>query len=179
MATDERRIVIELKLNGESGNTSLDETVEETDLSKLLKTIQHPIASLENATLGKSAILYSAFQQGKQLAKSAALYFVGRRFNLTENYKAEQDLSNTFSILSHVAEGAGSIVGGMILGAKAGPIGMIVGGVVGGVTWGVNTALNSYQAWDQQTINLNTMRMQSSYQKVRLGLIDDGRGTQN
>ena len=53
------------------------------------------------------------------------------------------------------------------------------GAIVGAGMGAVNVVLNSYKAYDQQNIRLASMNIQSNYQKVRLGLIDDGRGTQN
>ena len=176
---DERRIVIELKLGSGSSTTSSNDEDEEMSLTDMLKIAQHPIKALEKATLGKSAVVYYAYQQAKQIVKATALYQLERYYNLTENYKAEQDLNNTLSVLERSVEGYTSIIGGAIIGAKAGPWGALAGAVVGAASWATNTVFSAWKAFDQQSIQLATMNIQSSYQKVRLGLIDDGRGTQN
>lgn len=176
---DERRIVIELRLGDGGGGGGGDDEDEEMSLTDMLKMAQHPIKALEKATLGKSALVYYAYQQAKQIVKTTALYRLERYYNLTENYKAEQDLENTLNGLEHVAEGWSSIIGGAIIGSKAGPWGAVAGAVIGATSWTVNTIFNAWKAFDQQNMQLQTMNIQSAYQKVRLGLIDDGRGTQN
>lgn len=175
---DERRIVIELKLS-DGSDASSDEENKEDDLTDILQIAQHPIRALEKATLGKNKILYYAYQQSKQIIKNAALYNLQLYFNLTENYKSEQDLQNTLSVISHVSEAWSLTLGGAIMGAKAGPAGAVAGAAIGLTFSGINTVFNAFKEWNQQSIQLNTMNIQSSYQKVRLGLIDDGRGTQN
>lgn len=174
---DERRIVIELKLG--SGSEDEDKEDENASLTDMLKIMQHPIKALEKATLGKNALVYYAYQQAKQIAKTTALYRIERYFNLTENYKAEQDMENTLNVISHEVEAWTSIIGGAIVGAKAGPWGALAGTAIGLVAWGTNTGFSAWKAWDQQNMQLQTMNIQSNFQKVRLGLIDDGRGTQN
>lgn len=179
---DERRIVIELKVtgSGETGGKGASGSDEKgNDLTDFLRAVQNPLGTMEKATLGKSIIAYNIYQQAKSFVKTTALFQLERYYNLTENYKGEQDLSNTLSVLSHLMEMSTSIVGGAIAGAKAGPVGAVAGMFVGYASWGVNTVFNSWKAFDQQSRELQTMNMQSSYQRVRLGLIDDGRGTQN
>lgn len=177
---DERRIVIELKISGnDSNNISGDEEESSKNLTDMLSTMQHPIKALESAVLGKGTLLNYAFQQAKQIIKTSVLYGLERYYNLTENYKAEQDLQNTLNVISNFSDGWTSTFGGALVGAKAGPAGAVIGGVIGLGAWGINTMISAKKAWDQQDLNLTSMRKQSVYQKVRLGLIDDGRGTQN
>lgn len=176
---DERRIVIELKLGGGSDGQGQEKEGKEIGLSDILKAAQHPIKALEKATLGKNELVYYAYQQAKQIVKNTALYQIGRYYNLTENYEAEQDLNNALSVLSHASSGYASILGGAIIGAKAGPYGALAGALIGTASWTTTTVFNAWKAFDQQNMRLQTMNIQSAYQKVRLGLIDDGRGTQN
>ena len=69
---------------------------------------------------------------------------------------------------------------GAIIGAKAGGgWGAVAGAVVGAGVFAGNTVLNSIQAHDNEKISISTMNINSKYQQVRLGLVDDGRGTQN
>lgn len=175
---DERRIVIELKL-GDGGSSNGGDEDEEMSLTDMLRIAQHPVKALEKAVLGKTAWVYYAYQQAKQIVKTTALYRLERYYNLTENYKAEQDLENTLNGFEHVVEGWSSVIGGALIGAKGGVGGAVAGAIVGATSWTVNTIFNAWKAFDQQKMQLSTMNIQSAYQKVRLGLIDDGRGTQN
>ena len=187
---DERKIVIELKVSGGTGDESTSAEKENNrmtnDLVKKLKAVQHPFATMENsllqkATLGKTEYAQYVLSKTKALAKNAILYNLNKYFNLAEDYKAEQTLNNTLNVLSHIGEGFTSILGGAIAGAKtgAGVPGAVVGALTGATFWVADTALNTYKAFDQENISLSTMRIQAGYQKVRLGLVDDGRGTQN
>ena len=187
---DDRRIVIELKVSGSEGGDSASSALkanerETNDLVRKLRAMQNPVATLENnllnkAFLGKTQFASYVLQQTKSLAKNSAMYFLTKYYNLTENYKAEQDLNNTMSILSHVAEGYTSVLAGAIAGAKwGGGWGAAIGAGMGATFWGANTVLNAMKAFREEDISLNTMRINSSYQQARLGLIDDGRGTQN
>lgn len=179
---DERKIVIELKANDIlSSNASLNNADEESseNLTGLLKTMQHPVSSLEQATLGKNVLVYRLYESAKQTIKSTALYSAQKYFNLTENYKAQMDLNNTLSVIEHISNIGTSILGGAIAGAKFGPGGAFAGAVAGTITAGVNVAINAAKAWDQQNLSLTQMNMQSAFQRTRLGLVDDGRGTLN
>ena len=182
---DDRRIIIELKVSGSSDGDSKKREKESDKLVDFLQKAQNPLGTLEKsiineATLGKTEMVNYMWQQTKALAKNAIFYTVHKYYNLTENYKAEQDLNNTLSLISHVGEAYTSVIGGAIAGAKAGGgWGAAIGAVAGATFWAGNTVINAMKAWDQEGIQLNTMRIQSGYQKARLGLIDDGRGTQN
>lgn len=181
---DDRRIVIELKVGG-GDNANPTNINESKDLVSILKNIQHPGAWIENKLLknvapGKAEFISYAVGKAKSIAKGYALYYVNRHLNLTEDYKAEQNLNNALSIISHVGEGFTTILSGAIVGAKAGGgLGAVAGAVVGAGAFAANTTLNAIQAHDEEKIRISTMNIQANYQQVRLGLIDDGRGTQN
>lgn len=178
---DERRIVIELKLNNTTTQKKDKEKSEGDQIVKVLKAIKNPTETVEEAVFGKNDFLFYTFQQAKNLSKSALTYYIQRYFNLTENYQAEQDLSNTISIITNSSDFFSSIISGAIMGAETtgNVAGAIGGAIVGAGASGVNTFINAQKIWDQQKIQLQTMNMQSSFQRVKLGLIDDGRGTQN
>lgn len=176
MPADDRRIVIELRATevGEpaGANEATQETSDSTNLTSLLKTIQHPVASFEKAILGKSILLNQIYQGAKDIIKDAAFYQLGYYFNLSENYKAEQTLNNTMNIISRTAGMASAVIGGAIL---VGPAGAVVGGTV---AVGKNI-LSAVKVYNQQNLNITQMNMQSAFQQTRLGLVDDGRGTMN
>ena len=177
---DERRIVIELKLNNTTQKKDKEKS-EGDQIVKVLKAIKNPTEAVGEAVFGKNDFLFYTFQQAKNLAKSTLTYYLQRYFNLTENYQAEQDLSNTMSIISHSSDFFSSIIGGAIMGAETtGNIAGAIGGAIVGTGVSItNTIINAQKIWDQQSMKLQTMNMQSSFQRVKLGLIDDGRGTQN
>lgn len=188
---DERRIVIELKVadSDGSGASTITGMAQQNQMAnnlvQKLRMIQHPFSALSNnllnkATLGKVEFASYTLNIAKNIAKNGALYFLNRYYNLSEDYKSEQNLRNTMSVLEHIGQAWTSILGGAITGAKVGQgWGAAIGAVVGATGWTANTLMSGYKAHDSETISLSTMNIQSGYQKVRLGLIDDGRGTQN
>ena len=175
--TDERKIVIELKLSGGTGGGSGQKDDDETSLTDILKSVQHPIKTLEKNMFGKNVLVYEGYMQAKRMIKSVALYHAEKYFNLTENYKAEQDLQNVTSVIAHVGSIGTSILAGAVIGAKVGH--PIIGAVVGTGIAAANIFIDREKAFFQQNMQLTTMRMQSSFQMTKLGLIDNGRGTLN
>lgn len=176
---DERKIVIELKVNGSGGNvTRSSGNTEEENLTDVLKTIQHPIKTLEKNVFGKNILAYEAYNQAKTTIKKTAFYVAEKYFNLTENYKAEQDLENVMSVIEHVSGIGASVLGGAIIGTKVAPgIGTAIGAGVGLISAAINTGIDAVKAWDRQHMQLTAMNIQSSFQMTKLGLIDNGRGT--
>lgn len=172
---DDRRIVIELKIPEEqTDGTAATGGVkdQQVDLTKSLKSAEKPTNVLDNAMLGKSILIQQVINQARTQIKSYAGYAIGKYYNLTENYKMEQAIENVQSVMSHAMSGGFAIAGGV---AAAGPI----GGLVAGTGWLLGEILNAIKAWDRQHMELTAMNMQSSFQQVRLGLIDNGRGTLN
>ncbi len=192
---DDKRIVIELRATGSNfgavnrSNNPFsvlgDDSGKETNLVDILRNLQNPVGKVaskifDEISMGRGKALMYVASSAFSVIKNSVLYQIHKYYNLTENYKAEQDLNNTVSIISNVAGGFSSVLSGAITGAQVGQVpGAIVGAVVGAATWGANTWVNAQKAWDQERISLSTMRIQSGYQQARLGLIDDGRGTQN
>lgn len=176
---DERKIVIELKLSGTAGGGggSRKDDDGETSLTDILKDIQHPIKTVEKNIFGKNVLVYELYSQAKQTIKKTALYSASKYFNLTENYKAEQGLQNVTSVVEHIGSIGTSILGGAIIGVKAGH--PVIGAAVGLVVGAVNTGIDAAKSWDAQHMQLTTMNIQSSFQMTKLGLINNGRGTLN
>lgn len=182
---DDRRIVIELK-NIESGSAAekTNQIAEKNsnDLQKTLKTLFHPIKTLENQTISQNVIVNQAVHQGIQLVKkagvSAASYAINKYFTLNENYKAEVDFSNMMTGIGKVTGFAGSIGAGAIAGAIGGPVGAVIGGVIGAVGWGVSEGFGAAERRLQQQITISTNNYQSQFQQTRLGLTE-GRGVTN
>lgn len=175
---DERKIVIELKVAGGAGKND-DQDNEEENLTNVLRKIQHPIKSLEKDIFGKNVFAYMMWQSTKTMVKKAVTYEAEKYFNLSEDYKTEMLYRNTMSVIEHVSGIGVSILGGAIAGAKLGPVGAIGGALLGGATAAVTSIIDARKAWDRQNRELTEMNMQSSFQVVRLGLINDGRGTLN
>lgn len=178
---DTRNIVIELKLKDSNGGNSLssksteDKKESELDLSALL----HPIKTVEKNTLGKNVVVFQAYQYAKSAIKQMAMYEINKYYSLTENYKAQQDMSNSLTSISKVTGFGSTIVAGAMTGSSLGPVGTVAGAIVAAVGYAANEGIQTYQRFEQQNRNLATMNVQSSFQLTRMGLIDGGRGSYN
>lgn len=173
--TEEKRIVIELKLTSGSGGGYGSEnksTSNVHDDTVDINYIVHPIKSAEKAMLGKSALLSQAYGVAKQAVKSSIMYGINRHFNLTENYMAQTDMQNVLTTIGKISSFASTVGAGFIAGNVA-------GAAIAAVGWGVNEGVAIYQRFDQAYIQLTETNIQSNFQRVRLGLVDGGKGTQN
>ena len=116
-------------------------------------------------------IKYTA-QKGMMLAKQALQTGMDRYFSLTEDYIAQNYIkiitnmiSDTTSLFSNVA------VGGKLFGPA--------GAAIGAIAWAGSKAVSTVSGYGaiRQEINQNNYNMQ--FQRVRMGLVDNGRGTEN
>lgn len=188
MAEETKRIVIELKAAGsvsDSSGTSGTSSGDSGDLSasKYLSTLLHPIRSAEQYIGSKGLGGHVAVQAAHiavNAVKNAGMYYLNRYLSLTENYQAEQDLSNTMTAISKAASLIGTVGAGAMGGmATGGPVGAAVGAVVAAVGWTVNETIDLVKTYDQQEISINEANGQSAFQSTRLGLSNGGRGTEN
>lgn len=176
---DNKRIIIELRtITGNGGSASRsgdsgDDSSSAHDDTANLNYIIHPIKSAEKALLGKSVLLNQAYGLAKQAVKQSVMYGINRHFNLTENYMAQTDMQNILTTIGKVSSLASAVGAGAMLGAGA------PGAIIAAVGWVVNEGIGVYQRFDQAYIQLNEGNMQSNFQRVRMGLTDGGRGTQN
>lgn len=176
---DERKIVIEVvgKSVVEEETTSIVKG--SGDVNVDLKTLLHPIRSVENAVLGKSVLLNQAYQEGKKLVIQAVQTSVNQYFSLSENYFAETSWNNAMTTISKATSFGSSVVGGAIAGSVGGVYGAIAGGVVAGVSWGVSELISGRNRMSSYYANLNATRINTEFMQRRAGLYDNNRGTEN
>lgn len=184
---DDRKIVIELKnvSTGVSAAKKTNQVAEDNneELTQTLRSLFHPIKTLEQQTVSRNVIVNQAVHQGIQLVKqtsmSAVNYAITKYFTLNENYKAEVDFSNAMTGINKVTSFAGAIGAGAISGSVLGGApGAIVGGLAGALSWSVSEVFGSAQRRLQQEITISTNNFQSQFQQTRLGLTE-GRGVTN
>ena len=182
MASD-RRIVIELKVvGGDGGNgggstttstTNIDNTNIHVDSTQInINSLIHPIKSAETALLGKSILVNQAYGYAKQAVKSSITYGINKHFTLNEDYIGEQTMQNALNTIGKVGSLAASVGAGFVFGG-------VPGAVIAGVGFGVNETIQVFQKYDRVNMQLAEVNLQSQFQRVRLGLVDGGKGTQN
>ena len=147
-----------------------EEAGKEDDIEKINKTRKDAIKSAVKQTVGWT------FNE----IEAQVMYDIGKYASLTEDYKMQVLVSNAQETINRVKSLSSSIIGSAMLGAKiGGGGGALVGATIGLFTSGTSQILNMARSYDQQNISLSTANKQSQYAQSRLGLIDNGRGTQN
>jgi len=180
---DSRNIVIELKAqNGAATDSSRNGATssDSTNPGQVLSTMLHPVKSLEKATIGQNVLAFQAYQYAKSQIVSVARYELGKYFSLTENYTAQQDMSNIMTAISKAASFGTSVVSGAMTGLQVGGVhGAIIGASIAAVGTGVSEAIGIRNRFIEQNRFLINTNLQSNFQLVRMGLVDGGRGTEN
>lgn len=169
-----RKITIEI-LNNSGNSTGNNQTKKQNndeddgiDLNKLL----HPIRTLEKATVGKNVFINQAYQQAKQITLQTVNSSINRYFNLSEDYMTENTYRNTITVVNKAKGLATSVIGGAMVG---GP----VGAFVAGVSWFVGETMQNRAALSSYYQAINEANYATNFSRVRAGLVDNGRGTEN
>lgn len=165
---DERKIVIELKAIG-SNDDGEDEALKDDDKA---------------AKKRKKAIKSALKQAGEVVVREIladGLYQFGKYTSLTEDYKSAVLLDNIQATVGKAKGLLSAMRGGALLGGTigGGPGGAAIGAFIEAAIY-VQSEYNSLRRqWDQQDIQLAMGDRTVAYARSRLGLIDNGRGTQN
>lgn len=105
---------------------------------------------------------------------------INRYTTLQEDYLTGQAYSNVKDTINRTKQLGGSIIGGMTSGfATAGVAGAAIGAVKGVVSFGANQYLEYQQKMSSYYQQLNATNFQTSFSSARLGLVNNGRGTEN
>lgn len=105
---------------------------------------------------------------------------INRYTTLQEDYLTAQTYSNVKSTISRAKQLGGSIVSGAVSGmATAGPAGAVIGAVSSAISFGANQYLEYQKRMSSYYQQLNATNFQTNYSASRLGLVNNGRGTEN
>ena len=159
MANDVRKIVIEV-LNTEKTivdkrRDKTEQEIEKEKKDKMAKAIQH-----------------QAVQTAKRLVKQAAEASISHYVRMKEDYMLE----NNFNALKLVgSKGLGlysAITAGTVVG---GP----VGAAIGAAGWAISETISVGTRWLDTYATINEVSYNKTFNRVRAGLIDNGKGTEN
>lgn len=130
----------------------------------------------------KAAIVAAASYLTKQtlaMVKQNVDYGLNRYFDLTENYKSQQNMENIKAQLGVIGSVAGSTVSGATLGAQFGPLGAIIGAVFGLAVGVTNVELNKTRTLEAQERSMHENAFALYFNTVRGGQVNYSRGTEN
>lgn len=178
---DTREMIIKLVVSGDGDSLEekMGKTTDTKSGLKILNNILHPVKSAVKAVDSKLPGIAIFANYAFSYTKSAVLYGLNRNFRLKEDYQSELTVQNTLNVFGKFTSLGAAMGGGAIAGSGGGAVGAVVGAVVAGVGWGMNEIVSAVQRHDQQNLSLNETNTQSTFKRVRLGLIDGGRGTEN
>ena len=175
-----RKIVVEINdkvLQTEKQTTIVNNETNNTEVN--LTALIHPIKEAEKHLLGKSVLLNQAFNVAKSGVKQSIDLSLNRYFNMKENYIGQTDYNNFMRGINVVSSVGTSIIGGAMLGMKAGPIGAVAGATIGGVSAGINLFIGHQARLSNYYSSLNASNVSLQYGRERAGLIDGSKGTEN
>jgi len=166
--SETRKIIVEIVSPGGKGNgNKSDNTARNGD-----KTNRK-----EATLLGKAVLVERAFYKTIQSSKRLANVTIGRINTLSEDYIGQTVYNN---VASTINDGLSAVY--ML--ASFSTIGTMLGGAALGSGLGVVAAIGGkavqvMQQYQQYYSNLNAASYNTSYSRIRAGLSDSSRGTEN
>ena len=163
---DERKIVIELTAVGTDDDDDDAKNDEEKEAKKRQKKIKSVVKQL-------GAV---AFRE----ITTQALYDLEKYTSLSDDYKTSITVSNIKATVNKVMSLGKSTFAAAKLGFEiGGGQGAAIGAVIGAGVTITTEALSLIRQYETQSLNLRFADTEAKYARTRLGLIDNGRGTQN
>lgn len=176
MATNERRIIVQI-IGGEASPQTLAPTPEEVPGSddELRKKIAQGMEKKDSKALVKMGV-----EKVGNIAMQTAQVSLNRYFSMSENYMAETDYQNTMTMINKGKSLFSTISSAALAGgAVGGPMGAAISSIAAAGVWGINEYVNYQQRMSNYYQNLNATRYQTEFDRTRLGLTNEGKGTEN
>ena len=166
---DDRKIVIEIKSSSSVGK---NDKKDEDNGFKNLNEMLHPLRTGEKILKGKSIIGYEIYNQTKQLISQTVSLSVNRYFSLAEDYMGQNSLNNISNNLNRAANFSSALITAIQTGN---PIsgGLIMAG------WGVSQYIQNQSNLSGYYESINASNYNTQFSRIRAGLVNNGRGTEN
>lgn len=170
-----------IKIQNSSGNKKNKEKKEnkKEDGTIDLKSFLHPIKTAENDFKEDYPLSFYLYREVKRSVSQVARTAYNRYTTLSEDYK----VGDRYSVITNnvgkaVSLGESAYMGAMI-GSVAGPAGTLVGAVIGVGSTLISHTISHYDKLSDYYSQLNMNDHRTEFGRVRAGLIDGGRGTEN
>lgn len=180
---DTRKITIEI-LSGDGKKTKKSSKKDETneELSETINKILHPIQTLEAATIAKVFFANQVYQQVKANFWTVVDYTHNRYFSLSEDYMGQVNYNNTKTIYNKAKSYALSAVNGFVSGmtlSGGNPILGATGAILSTAGQAVGDVFSYHERISNYYQSLNSTNAQTEFSRQRIGLYNEGRGTEN
>lgn len=163
MAADERKIVIELKTTNTANNN---------------KKSSHDYSDSDRRESIKDAVSDIGDRAIREVA-SVTHFYVDRYLTLSEDYKNAVRLENFSATVDRVRSMRNTVSSAITLGSSIGGFAGASLGTISVFVAGLSSIINLQLQHNQQGLSLAMADKSSGYARSRLGLIDNGRGTEN
>lgn len=165
MAQDNRKITIEILSKETSNNETSSGSINTPNKIKTLKKKEKNIS-------GKGILINQLYAQAKSNLGASISNSMNRYFNLSEDYIAEREINNFKISVNKITNTISSVAGASIVG---GPL----GGTIALIGVGVSEYLNNQQTLSNYYSSINASNYNTQFSRIRAGLVDNGRGTEN
>lgn len=122
--------------------------------------------------------LYALNEVKNNLFQSVSMEW-NRFVDMKEDYLAQNNMNELKAKIGAVKSYASSAMTGARIGSSFGPVGTVIGAAVGTVGNVYNRFNNFRSAMAGYHEQNNAMNAQTNFSRVRMGLMDGGRGTEN
>ena len=170
-----------IKIQNSSGNKKNKEKKENKneDGTINLKSFLHPVKTAENAFNDSFPFGFYIYREAKQNLSQIAKTAYNRYTTLSEDYK----VGDRYSVITNNVGKAVSLVEsaymGAMVGSAAGPWGALAGAAIGATSTIISHTISHYDKLSDYYSQLNMNDYRTEFGRVRAGLIDGGRGTEN
>ena len=175
MASNDRKIIVQIIGTEEEETAGPDEKKVEGSTKNSKKK-----NSKQEIEFNAKALVKMGTEKVGDTITHTAQVSLNRYFSMSENYMAETDYQNAMTIVNKGKSFYRTISSGALAGnAVGGPMGAAVGAIISAGTWGINEYVNYQQRMSNYYQNLNATRYQTEFDRTRLGLTNEGKGTEN
>ena len=128
--------------------------------------------SSSNKDITARGLAMMSLNSAKNIGSRTVSSITNRYFSLSENYIAENDYNNIMTTINKatsfgIAVKTGASVGG------------VVGAVISAAAWGTNEFISYQNRMSGYYQSLNATNYQTEFDRSRLGLTNEGKGTEN
>ena len=172
MADNVITIVIKAENFATPGGKSKKEKQEDSKTTKMLKSMLHPVGTLEDAVYKNLGSNYQRFYETvKQNAITFANQSINRYYSITEDYIGENYKHNFDKALNTAQNISSSVIQGALVGG-------LPGAIIGGATAVLGTVASERQRINSYYADLNATNYQTEFNRTRSALVDNNRNTE-
>lgn len=167
---EERRIIVEIVSRTE--NNSSNSNAGGDDPKELPGSQQNIKEKNENYGNTAKVVGKMAWNNTKSFIGTTVSAVTNRYFSLSENYVAETDYNNFSAMINKGKSLVSTVAAGYLTGGVA-------GAAISAVAWGTNEFISYQNRMSGYYQALNATNYQTQFDRSRLGLTNEGKGTEN